>query len=149
MITYQKGNLLDVQSGIIAHGCNTLGVMGAGVALAVKNKYPKVFEYYEALCMTSDPDTLIGQNQIVRVSPDLEIANCFTQKSFGISRSSDKQVSYDAVADCFNDLYYKYRSEDITINIPKIGSGLGGGKWSVIEAIINEYCEINVTVWSL
>lgn len=145
MITYQKGNLLNVDKGVIAHGCNTLGVMGAGVALAVKNTYPKVFEYYEALCMTSDPDTLIGQNQIVRVSPDLEIANCFTQKSFGY----DKQVSYDAVADCFNDLYYKYRSKDITINIPKIGSGLGGGKWSVIEAIINEYCEINVTVWSL
>ena len=32
MIEYRKGNLLDVTSGLIAHGVNCQGVMGSGVA---------------------------------------------------------------------------------------------------------------------
>jgi len=36
MIKVNKGNLLDVTSGIIVHGCNAKSVMGSGVALAVK-----------------------------------------------------------------------------------------------------------------
>ena len=34
---------------IIPHCCNNLGVMGAGVALALKNKWPEVFEIYKRL----------------------------------------------------------------------------------------------------
>lgn len=40
MIEYRKGNLLDITSGVIVHGCNMRGVMGSGVALAIRNKYP-------------------------------------------------------------------------------------------------------------
>jgi O-acetyl-ADP-ribose deacetylase (regulator of RNase III) len=35
MIETRKGSLLDA-TGIIVHGCNCQGVMGSGVALAIK-----------------------------------------------------------------------------------------------------------------
>jgi O-acetyl-ADP-ribose deacetylase (regulator of RNase III) len=37
-----------------------------------------------------------------------------------------------------------------TIHIPRIGAGLGGGDWGVIETIINHRCKnVNVIVWDL
>ena len=41
MIRYEKGDVLTTNDDIIIHGCNSAGVMGAGVALAIKRKYPK------------------------------------------------------------------------------------------------------------
>jgi O-acetyl-ADP-ribose deacetylase (regulator of RNase III) len=47
MLHYKKGNLLEVKEGIITHGVNCQGVMGSGVALAIKQKYPSAFYSYK------------------------------------------------------------------------------------------------------
>ena len=47
MIEYKNGDLLNVTEGIILHGCNGQGVMGAGVAKAIKMKYPEAFTAYK------------------------------------------------------------------------------------------------------
>ena len=51
-----KGNVCEPQIGendvpVIPHCCNNLGVMGAGVALALKKKWPGVFLYYSRSSM--------------------------------------------------------------------------------------------------
>ena len=74
-----------------------------------------------------------------------------------------KYVSYDAIDEAMLNLDYvltiyseipfvgnvnKFLSKDISM--PKIGAGLGGGNWNVIEAIINHrLSNHNVTVWEL
>lgn len=40
------GNLLDIESGIIAHQVNCKGVMGAGLAKQIRLKYPIVYQAY-------------------------------------------------------------------------------------------------------
>ena len=42
-VEHVKGNILDFpnNSNVIAHGCNTLGVMGAGLAVKIKDEYPR------------------------------------------------------------------------------------------------------------
>ena len=42
-----KGDLLNETTGLIAHGVNCQGVMGKGIALAIKKKYPQVFIDYK------------------------------------------------------------------------------------------------------
>ena len=82
--------------GIIGHGVNCQGVMGSGVAWAIRNKFPKAYEEYKALCdATPNKHDLLGTVQLVQISDDLYIANMFTQFSFG----GDGQVyaSLDAV----------------------------------------------------
>lgn len=152
MIEYRKGNLLDVTSGLIAHGCNTQGVMGAGVALAVKKKYPSVFASYENICNEAREKQvdILGDVQTVHVSDsNLIIANCFTQK-YPSKRLGERMIDYEAVASCFE------RLEDISkflklteINIPRIGAGLGRGNWKIISTIIEETCKTPVIVWDL
>lgn len=46
-IIYKKGNVLDTTDRYIVHGCNSRKVMGSGVALAIRQKYPKAYEDYK------------------------------------------------------------------------------------------------------
>lgn len=45
-------SVLDVTDGIICHQVNCQNVMGAGIARAIYEKYPKVKELYHKRCET-------------------------------------------------------------------------------------------------
>lgn len=147
-IEYRKGNLLDVTEGIIVHGCNARGVMGSGVALAVKKKYPECYDIY------SGSDLELGNVVWYCVSRELWIANAITQEFYGTDK---RHVNYSAIAETFNEVlrnaiksvYPRYPME---VHFPKIGAGLGGGDWSIIEQIINDcdpYDKVNKICWEL
>lgn len=149
MIKYKKGNLLDVTGEVIIHGCNSEGVMGSGVALAVKQKYPEAFEEYRKYCEAFSDQYLPGDTVSYLHEPtNTKILNAITQDSYG--RSGVRYVSYDAVDSVFSEVSRLYE-RDTPINFPKIGAGLGGGEWSVISAIIKHHLKdfTNVTCWEL
>lgn len=169
MIEYRKGNLLNVTSGVIAHGVNCQGVMGSGVAKAIREKYPHVFDAYLKDVNSWKEGFGSTKGQLGRVQfissvytkgtrifneAPLVIANCFTQNEFGTLR---RQVDYEAVAQCFATLNTRsklYGQLNIPklygqLNIPKIGAGLGGGDWNVIESIIKSEYKDDVIVWEL
>ena len=133
MIEYKKGNLLDVERGIILHGCNAQGVMGSGVALAVKNKYPQAYEdYVEDL---EERRVYLGDTSVYWYNTNLAVYNAITQVHYG---TSDRHVNYWAIAKVFKNAVENARSFNMTLNFPKIGAGLGGGDWYIIENIIND-----------
>lgn len=158
MIKYQIGDLLSVKEGIIAHGVNCQGVMGSGVALAIRRKHPEAYlsyiEYIENFQNLykkefSDQEfetkSLLGCMQITHTeNENLFIANCFTQDFYGTER---RHVNYEAVAQSFSELeLYTYLG---TLHIPKIGAGLAGGDWKVISAIIESEFKGDVVCWEL
>ena len=134
-ITTKYGNLLDAK-GILVHGCNCQGVMGSGVALQIKQKWPTVFSHYQLHHRSNS--LFLGSAYFVNAEIDVCVCNAITQKFYG--REPGKvYVSYDAVRDAFNTvnmwaLRYGYE----TINFPLIGCGLAGGDWSVVSSIIDE-----------
>lgn len=139
---------ITIFNGNIAHGCNSHGVMGAGVALALRNKFPQIFREYKDYCDRYWGDS-VGHIVSVPISASTTIHNCIVQRDFG-SRGI-KYVSYDAIDTCFKKLndIYKY-SECPNLAIPKIGAGLGGGNWFIIENIINTVTpDINIELWEL
>lgn len=148
MIEYRKGNLLDVTAGVIIHGCNSHGVMGSGVALAVKNKYPGAYELYREQCIESKDDpALLGSVIVYEVNEKLMVANMITQKDFGTHK---RQVNYGAVASGFRILTEYFKNLDEEFHFPKIGAGLGGGDWEVISEIIEHVCPgNNLICWEL
>ena len=157
-IEYRKGNLLDVSHGVIAHGVNCQGVMGSGVAKAVREKYPHVYKAYLSRCLFTEGNGLLGQVQLIdsvqaegtRVYPPdelLVIANCFTQDRYGTDK---RHVNYEAIAKCFAMLNKRVPSlYGCPLHIPKIGAGPAGGDWNVIEAIINSEYKSEVICWEL
>lgn len=151
MIEYIKGDLFDTDCKYIVHGCNAHGVMGSGVAKIIREKYPQAFtEYVRFLEPFMTPEGALG-NLCVSYQPDGKaIINAITQLGYG---KNGKYVSYDAVWDCFSTVRFFMEECNLTeFAMPKIGAGLGGGRWSIIEAIILEVfkgSEITVKVYEL
>lgn len=162
-IKYVKGDLFSTDIRCIAHGCNTAGVMGSGVAAIWKKKFPQSFKDYVARCKY-DPTivdnplevhfraALLGQT-VVTEEQDKKLFCMFTQGDWSRAFGSDKRyVSYDAVSECFDsaNIYIGTYEEDKRLAIPMIGAGLGGGDWDIIEKIIEKSTpNIEVTVYQL
>ena len=53
MITYVKGNIFESPAKVLV---NTVGVMGKGVALEFKRRYPDMFESYKKICEAKQLD---------------------------------------------------------------------------------------------
>ena len=133
MITYKKGNLLDATERYIGHGCNCQGIMGAGVALAIKNKWPKVAEvdrkrFLAGNCLLGEADYVI-----VKTDPLTFVVNFYTQPRPGPC------ASLDAIETSIFKFFYGWACEAKTISLalPRIGCGLGGLKWNDVEGAIN------------
>lgn len=147
----KKGNILtpqllydsnDVQEKIvIPHVCNNLGVMGAGVALALKNKWPQVEEEY--LYLKEHGGLKLGEICWASVGERSTVVNMIAQDGV-VGKNNSKPIKYYALVDCMR--YVKYRidflKENTTnkyvIHSPKFGSDLAGGKWEFISELIRE-----------
>ena len=141
MIKTFVGSALDVPVGVIVHGCNCQGVMGAGIAKAIKDLYPAAFEIYRT--QYEREGLKLGNISFIEVSPNKWIVNANTQNTFD---RNTRAVSYDAVVDCFEKVVVLVKtikertkaSDYLPIIFPKIGAGLGGGDWDIIEKIIDK-----------
>lgn len=143
------GNITEIQTGVIVHGVNCSHAMGSGVALAIKRKWPKVYESYIRACQNKDVITFYGQKNllgtidVVYINDDLYVINAFTQLNYG-REAGRRYVSYDAVDDCFKTIARLQKEpnckwKDLNLFFPKIGSGLGGGDWKIIKSIIQHH----------
>ena len=130
---------------IIVHGCNCKGVMGGGVALAVRSKYPAAYQAYMRTHCTPIDDSRsglrLGSIIPVEVEPNKWIVNAMTQDDFGTNK---RQVNYEAMYSCFEGVN-KFAREILAersiipeIAFPMIGAGLAGGNWEIIKTIIDQ-----------
>jgi len=150
MISYVRGNILDSECRVIAHGCNCLGVMGKGVAKSIVARYPEVFPPYKRACQnyTFRP----GKIQTIKCHDDRIIINCATQVSIARHKGevvADKQN----ISMCLSKIFKTLRKwGEPTLAIPKIGSGLGGLSWDrditpILNEISSAYGDIDVIVY--
>ncbi len=152
MIHVVRGDLLQSDCTVIAHQVNCRGVMGAGLARQIKERYPNVFRAYSSAC-DSNVDALLGRCQFVKARKDLVVANLFGQMNYGKGKHTD----YDALTKALISLRMWYKDAfyltDTTFPFtdgPKpaklglpygIGCGLAGGNWAIVYNIIEEVFE--------
>ena len=146
MVKYVKGDLTNATERYIAHGCNAQGVMGSGVALAIRNKWPKA--YIDYVRYIKDGGTLGGS--IVSVNDDKYIINLITQEFFG--NDGKRYASPPAIMKSLVDTIWDYNISG-TIAIPEIGCGLGGLNWNgdvlpVLERIETDF-EVEFRVYKI
>ena len=148
MITYITGDMFDSKADALAHGVNTYGQMSGGIAVAFKERYPYMHAAYQAEC----EDGWLRGGDVMTWSEkynDQWIYNLATQIPPGAN------AKYTFVAASMSRMFeHAYDHFVRTIAMPKIGCGIGGLEWPVVESIIEDLitayeCEINVEVWSL
>lgn len=134
MIHYKKGDLLDSSAEALVNTVNTVGVMGKGIALQFKYRFPENYRQYVAACKSKTFDvgkvllvkeqTLLGQKFIIN----------FPTKKHWKSPSKYEYISVGLVA---------LRKALITnrlssVAIPPLGCGNGGLDWERIKPMMEK-----------
>lgn len=145
MITrYIKGDIRDTELLDIAHGVNCMNAMGAGIARALFEKWPIVKEAYHAGWDEpgkSEAKWKLGTIQAVGVGKDKVVWNCFIQVNY--YPRDIRNVNYAAIVKCFDQM-----AECVDkLAIPKIGCGLAGGDWNIVEQLINDTVGDRMEIW--
>lgn len=145
MISYVTGNLLDSEAQALVNTVNTVGVMGKGLALQFKERYPLNYRLYKDACKKGI--VVIGKMFITRentLQGEKIIINFPTKTTWR------KPSSYPYIESGLASL-----REDIiklgikTIAIPPLGSRNGGLDWNqvkpmIVSALSDLACEVFV-----
>lgn len=124
MIVFENKDITTVEKGIIAHGVNCQGAMGSGVALALKNKWPMVYDQYKSL---PTGKSMLGSCDFVDVEVGLVVANCYTQNLYGYG--GGRYASVDAIKESMLRVYQLAMVDKCHVYLPKIGCARGGLSW--------------------
>ena len=144
MIKYVQGDLFTTEADIIAHGCNCRGGFGSGVAGQIALKYPKARHSY--LDKFEEDGWYLGDIQPVLQWDGKYIVNCATQ--FAYLPRGICHADYDGVRLSMERLKAFAQGKGLSVAIPKIGAGLAGGDWAIIEKIISDVLtDYDITVY--
>jgi len=147
VIEYTKGNLLDAEVEALVNTVNTVGVMGKGIALMFKQRFPKNMSEYAVACkkrrvvtgrmFVTETSELVGPKWIVN----------FPTKEHWRAKSKMEWIIEGLV-----DLHKFIVSNKVkSIAIPALGAGNGGLKWGDvkphIEAALSNLNDVEIIVF--
>jgi len=152
MIKYVKGDVFQSGADIIAHGVNSRGAFGSGVAGVIARNHPHARDRY--LDKFQKEGWELGEVQFVSCAERINsteyiwIANCNTQDDYGYQGAC--LADYPAIRQCMIKVRRFAVDNGFTIAMPKIGCGLAGGNWETVKAIMEEvFKDYEATVYHL
>lgn len=147
MIHYTSGNIFDSSAQALVNTVNTVGVMGKGLALQFKKKFPDNFKAYARACsegtvttgrmfVTHDRSPQTGEKIII---------------NFPTKQHWRNASQYSYIEEGLANLVELIQEKSISsIAIPPLGAGNGQLEWPKVKALIEEYLgdlEVNVFVY--
>lgn len=143
-LIFKTGDLFSSDAPALAHGVNTKGAMGAGVAKGFKERWPDMYEEYRVQCKdgTLQPGGLMGW--IPEGGPT--IYNVASQDFPGPHAKMEWLSAgiYNALRDADSRGYDR-------IAVPRIGAGIGGLDWHQVEAFLRGLAKespVDIEIWS-
>jgi O-acetyl-ADP-ribose deacetylase (regulator of RNase III) len=138
MIIYTSGDILEDESEALVNTVNCVGVMGRGIALQFRNKYPGNFKAYEKACKLKEVQP---GRMFVFETGELKpryIINFPTKRHWrGKSRIEDIDSGLKALVGELRERRIK------SIAIPPLGAGLGGLDWDEVKSrIVTELSDL-------
>lgn len=124
------GDILAINHGVIVHQVNCKKVMGAGLALQIRRKYPQHFADY----MAAEPK--LGDIVVTRIHSTLYIVGIYGQYSYG---RYGLHTNYSALRIAMIKAAQFAAQKNLPLYIPYgIGCGLAGGDWNRVAAILSD-----------
>lgn len=132
MIKLNSGDILLANTDAIVNTVNCAGVMGKGIALQFKMKYPDNYKYYKKIC--DQGRMMIGHVLVFECSQTNHPKYII---NFPTKRHWKGKSTIDDIKKGLVSLISEVRQLNIqTIAIPALGSGLGGLDWKQVKPII-------------
>lgn len=131
-ISITKGNLLESDSEALVNTVNCVGVMGKGIALQFKRRFPDMYRAYKAACDTGL--VRIGYMyiwEVQQLSGPRFVINFPTKQHWkGPSRLEWIERGLPNLVKSIHDLGIR------SISIPPLGAGNGGLSWDEVRPLI-------------
>ncbi len=134
MITETKGNSLEAKTEALVNAVNCVGVMGKGIALQFKQKFPAdYFNAYKLACQNGE--LAIGKVQVY------ELKNVETNPRFIINFPTKKHwrepSKIEYIESGLQSLVKAIERYEIkSIAMPALGAGLGGLDYEEVKPLI-------------
>jgi O-acetyl-ADP-ribose deacetylase (regulator of RNase III) len=122
IVRFYEGNLFEAKTHCKVNTVNTVGVMGAGIALLFKHQYPAMFKSYKKYCLDGKFD--VGMLQVWKQSKYDWVLNFPTKKHW--RNPSELKYLEKGLQNFVNT--YKQRGI-ISITFPQLGCANGGLNW--------------------
>ena len=118
---------------VMMHVCNNAGVMGAGIAAAVKKNYPDAYDAYTSYGLHN-----AGLN-LGTISTSKYVINLHAQDGYGMRIQKRKYLNYEALyISLTRAREYCIQNNITSIGIPyMMGSNRAGGDWNVVCAMVD------------
>ena len=130
MITIKKGDIFKSEMDVLVNPVNCVGVMGKGLALEFKKRYPQMFKFYQKCC--ADKIIYPGNPCFWRGDADIIL---FPTKLHWREKSDMFCITQglDTLINNYKEYWqWGFRS----IAFPALGCGLGGLDWSEVAGIM-------------
>jgi O-acetyl-ADP-ribose deacetylase (regulator of RNase III) len=129
------GDITKETSGLLVHGCNTRGVMGGGVALAIRNKWPIVYQTYRS---RGKGKHLLGSLDIIKITDELYVGNGYSQEFLGTTNI--KYADITAVNLVLQKAFSWCYINNVQLKTVKIGCLRGGLDWTTeVKPLFEKY----------
>ncbi|PAM95990.1 Appr-1-p processing protein [Flavobacterium sp. IR1] len=137
-IQYIKGDATSPQGSdnkIIVHVCNDIGGWGKGFVMAISKRWKSPEVQYRNW-FKSKNDFELGKVQFAQVEEDLWVANLIGQHKINKDEFGEAPIRYNAIEEGLKLVADFAKTNKASVHMPRIGCGLAGGKWEMIEPII-------------
>lgn len=130
-----KGDLFAGDHPAIGHGVNTMGVMGAGIAVGFKDRWPDMYVRYRTMCgleLLKPGDTFIWDQD-----EDLQLVCNLASQDLPGSHARGKWLSQSLFQTLSELESYGVK----TFALPWIGCGIGGLTQPYVRGIVESVAE--------
>ena len=132
MITFFEGTVFNSDAKALVNTVNCTGIMGAGIALEFKLRYPEMFKDYEAKCKAKIIKT--GKVDYYQYNGSITIVNFPTKWHF---KYPSKITWIEQGLQNFVDTYKEYNITSVAF--PKLGTSKGGLNWEQVKELMVKY----------
>lgn len=132
MVRIRTGDLLESDAQTLVNTVNCVGIMGKGIALDFKKRFPEMFEDYVGRCKRGE--VRLGEPYVYRYLTPPWVLNFPTKDHW---RS---HASLDDIVRGLQFLIAHYREWDITsLAVPPLGCGNGQLEWAIVGPTLYRY----------
>jgi O-acetyl-ADP-ribose deacetylase (regulator of RNase III) len=136
MIRYQTGDILKSDAEALVNTVNTMGVMGKGIALQMKEAFPANFKEYQTICKSGQlqPGTLLCVWDTNLIYGRKLVINFPTKTNW---RLPSQLIYVEKGLIALRAILLERQVSSVAL--PPLGCGNGGLDWSIVKPLMVKY----------
>jgi len=109
---------------------------GGGFAAAVKRRWPSAQKSFTAQVAADRSLLRLGSVVLCDLEVDTTLVSIVAQRGYGLS--ARPRIRYGALREGLQGVFRIAKDRNASVHMPRIGTGLAGGSWPVVEEIVSE-----------